>query len=162
MALVVKKKTACQCRTHKRRGFDCWVWKIPWRKPWQPTPVFFPGESVDSGLAGYSPWGCTELDTTETTEHALWDRECRKHTLGFPGSPVVKNPPANGGDPGSVTGWGRFHMLGSSKARGPQLWACSPREKPLQWEAPHCSQRRLFATTRESPHTATKTQCSQN
>ena len=29
----------------KRHGFNCWVRKIPWRKAWQPTPVFLPGES---------------------------------------------------------------------------------------------------------------------
>ena len=33
---------------------------------WQPTPVFFPGESHGQrSLVGYSPWGCKELDTTE-------------------------------------------------------------------------------------------------
>ena len=31
-----------QCR---RPGFDPWIGKIPWRRPWQPTPVFLPGES---------------------------------------------------------------------------------------------------------------------
>jgi len=31
-----------QCR---RPGFSPWVGKIPWRRAWQPTPVFFPGES---------------------------------------------------------------------------------------------------------------------
>ena len=35
------EELACQCRRHKRREFDLWVWKIPWRKAWQPTPVFF-------------------------------------------------------------------------------------------------------------------------
>ena len=39
------KETTCQCRRCKRRGFDPWVGKIPWRKAWQPTPVFLPGES---------------------------------------------------------------------------------------------------------------------
>ena len=38
------KEPACQCRRHNRRGFDPWVGKIPWRRAWQPTPVFFPGE----------------------------------------------------------------------------------------------------------------------
>ena len=38
------KETACQCRRQKRRQFDPWVRKIPWRKAWQPTPVFLPGE----------------------------------------------------------------------------------------------------------------------
>ena len=39
------KEPACQCRKGKRRRFDSWVWKIPWRKKWQPTPVFMPRES---------------------------------------------------------------------------------------------------------------------
>ena len=40
-----------------RLGFDSWVGKIPWRRPWQPTPVFLPGESHGQrSLAGYSPW----------------------------------------------------------------------------------------------------------
>ena len=34
----------------KRRGFDPWVGKIPWRRKRQPTPVFLAGESVDRGL----------------------------------------------------------------------------------------------------------------
>ena len=38
--------------------FDPWVGKIPWRRAWQPTPVFLPGESRGQRtLAGYSPWG---------------------------------------------------------------------------------------------------------
>ena len=36
---------ACQCRNVKRRGFNPWVRKIPWRRNWQPTPVFLPGKS---------------------------------------------------------------------------------------------------------------------
>ena len=36
---------ACQCGRHKRHGFDSWVRKIPWRRAFQPTPVFMPGES---------------------------------------------------------------------------------------------------------------------
>ena len=42
-----------QCR---RPGFDPWVGKIPWRRAWQPTPVFLPGESHGQrSLEGYSP-----------------------------------------------------------------------------------------------------------
>ena len=45
--------------------------KIPWRRKWQPTPVFLPGESYGQrSLAGYSPWGGKELDMTEATQHA--------------------------------------------------------------------------------------------
>ena len=43
-----------------------WVGKIPWRRKWQLTPVFLPGESHGwRSLVGYSPWGCKESDTTE-------------------------------------------------------------------------------------------------
>ena len=39
-----------------------------WRRKWQPTPVFLPGESQGRGsLVGYRLWGRTELDTTEAT-----------------------------------------------------------------------------------------------
>ena len=48
--------------------FDSWVGKIPWRRAWQPTPVFLPGESDgQSSLEGYSPQGCNELDKTDAT-----------------------------------------------------------------------------------------------
>ena len=57
------KESACQCR---RQGFNPWVGKISYRRAWQPTPVFLPGEFVrQRSLVGYSPWGRKELDTTE-------------------------------------------------------------------------------------------------
>ena len=47
-------------------GFDPWAGKIPWRRKWQPTPVFLPEESHGwRSLVGYSPWGRKELDVTE-------------------------------------------------------------------------------------------------
>ena len=36
------KESTCQCRSHKRYGFDSWVGKIPWNKKWKPTLVFLP------------------------------------------------------------------------------------------------------------------------
>ena len=49
------KESACQCRRH---WFDPWVMKIPWKRKWQPTPVFLPGKSYgQKSLVGYSPWG---------------------------------------------------------------------------------------------------------
>ena len=43
-----------------------WVMKIPWRKKWQPMPVFLPGKSHEQrSLEGYSPRGSKESDTTE-------------------------------------------------------------------------------------------------
>ena len=39
-----------------------------WRRKWQPTPVFLPGESQGPGsLVGCHLWGGTESDTTEVT-----------------------------------------------------------------------------------------------
>ena len=44
---------------------DPWVGKLPWRREWQPTPVFLPGEfHGQRALIGYSPLGHKELDTT--------------------------------------------------------------------------------------------------
>ena len=46
--------------------FNPWVRKIPWRREWQPIPVFLPGEfHGQKSLAGYSPWGCKESDATD-------------------------------------------------------------------------------------------------
>ena len=39
------KEPTCQSKKHKRRRFDPWIEKIPWRRVWQSTPVFLPGES---------------------------------------------------------------------------------------------------------------------
>ena len=57
---------------HRRHRFDPWVGKILWRREWQPTPVFLPGESHGQrSLDGYSPWGREtvrhDLVTTTTT-----------------------------------------------------------------------------------------------
>ena len=40
------KEPSRQCRRHKRRGFNPWIRKIPWRREWQPTLVFLSGESM--------------------------------------------------------------------------------------------------------------------
>ena len=56
-------KVCLQCG---RTVFDLWFGKIPWRRKWQPTPVFLPGEfHGQRGLVGYSPWGHKESDMTE-------------------------------------------------------------------------------------------------
>ena len=57
------KESACQCRRYR---FDPWVRKIPWRRAWQPTQVFLPGESHGQrSLVGYGAWCCKKSDTTE-------------------------------------------------------------------------------------------------
>ena len=60
------KEPTCQYRRHNRHGFNHWTGKIPWRRAWRPTPIFFPGESQrQKSLASYSPWDSKELDRTE-------------------------------------------------------------------------------------------------
>ena len=73
MAQMVKNLLAVQ---------EAWVQSLgqedPWRREWEPTPVFLPGESHGQrSLAGYSPWGCKELDTTERPTHTLSPRSRR-------------------------------------------------------------------------------------
>ena len=66
--------------------------EIPWRRKWEPTPVFLPGESHGQrSLAGYSPWDHEELDTTEATQHS-W---CRQYSssLNTPHSLIPLLPP---------------------------------------------------------------------
>ena len=63
VAQVVKNVPAMQ---------ETWVPSLgqedPWRRAWQPTPVFLPGESHGQrSLVGYSPWGPKESDATEAT-----------------------------------------------------------------------------------------------
>ena len=55
------KETACQYKRH----IDPWVEKIPWRRRWQPTPIFAGQSHRQRSLVGYSQWGCKEFDTTE-------------------------------------------------------------------------------------------------
>ena len=62
--LLVAKKLPAKAGDIKRFRFNPWVGKIPWRRAWQPTPVFLPGEfHGQRNLGGYSPWGCKESDT---------------------------------------------------------------------------------------------------
>ena len=68
------KESACQWR---RWGFNPWVRKIPWRRKWQPSPVFLPGKSHGQrSLAGYNPWCCKESDWVHIHTHTHRD----KHT----------------------------------------------------------------------------------
>ena len=60
------KESTCQCR---RRGFDPWSRKIPWRMEWQHTPVFLPGEPHGQrSLVGYSPLSCKRAGHDLATE----------------------------------------------------------------------------------------------
>ena len=67
MALVVKNLPA-NAGDIRDAGLIPGLGRFPWRKSWQPIPVFLPGESHGKrSLVGYSPQGNKELNTTEAT-----------------------------------------------------------------------------------------------
>ena len=60
-----------------------WVGKILWRREWQPTPVFLPGDlHGQRSLEGYNPWGYKELDMTERLSTSMSSRAVLR-PLGF-------------------------------------------------------------------------------
>ena len=65
--------------------------RFPWRRKWQPTPVFLPGESHGRrSLVGYSPWGRKESDTTERVTLSLSQSAIERD---FSDGPGVKTTP---------------------------------------------------------------------
>ena len=74
------KELACQYRRYKRLGLDPWVRKIPWRRAWQPTPGFLPGESLwteergrlqSMGSQRVNDLACTYNHVSSPSHHAL-------------------------------------------------------------------------------------------
>ena len=73
-SLPGKKKSACHAGV---LGSISGIGKIPWRREWQPTPVFLPAEfHGQRNLAGYSPWGrrvgYTWVTNTHNTHFTCW------------------------------------------------------------------------------------------
>ena len=78
----VGKESACDAGENRRCCFDPWVEKTPWRRKWQPTPVFSSGEfHGQSSLAGCNPEGRKESDMTEWLSTHAWAfsiaRQCK-------------------------------------------------------------------------------------
>ena len=67
-------------------GFDPWVGKIPWRRAWQPTPVFLPEESRGQrSLTGSSPWSCKESEPTAQGQNGeTWKQVTQQSELTLP------------------------------------------------------------------------------
>ena len=67
---VTGNESACNAQDSRDMGSIPESRRFPWRRAWQPTPVFLLGESHGQrSLVGYSPRGHKGLDTTEVTEH---------------------------------------------------------------------------------------------
>ena len=74
---------------------DSGVGEIPWRREWQPTPVFLPGDSNgQTSLSGYSPWGLKASDTTKQLAPHSTQAECGilRQGLKTPGGDFWKHP----------------------------------------------------------------------
>ena len=65
-SLVAQVVKNLHCR---RPGFNSWVGKIPWRREWQPSPVFLPGEFHGQRSLAIVPGGCKEPNMTELWTH---------------------------------------------------------------------------------------------
>ena len=95
------KESTCQSR---RYGFDPWVGKIPWRRKWQPTPVFLPGKfHGQTSLVGYSPWGFKRVGYDLATEQQ--QNECSFAILNYAKSSLPVLCKWNN------KAWGTAHLL---------------------------------------------------
>ena len=113
-----------QCR---RSRFDPWVGKIPWRRKWQPTPAFLPGEfQGQRSLAGYSPRGHKESDTTDWLTFLN-----RSGSLGRRRKPKRTGPLRRVSGPARLTPPRRTAVFSLQRAASlegdPSLWGLSKR-----------------------------------
>ena len=108
--LFQRVKNCLRCRRHRRHEFGSWVWKIPWRREWQPIPVFLPEKSHGQrSLVGYSPKSCKEVDRTEHEQGEQCSMSKANNAAiyklwAFPGGSDGEESVCNAGDPGSIPG----------------------------------------------------------
>ena len=107
----------------QRVGHDCvtsFFTFMHWRRKWQPTPVFLPGESHEwRSLVGYSPWGHKELDMTVRLH---FSPSCIGEGNGNPLQCSCLENPRDGGAwwaavYGVAQSWTRLKRLSSSSSR---------------------------------------------
>ena len=147
--------STCQCSRRKRHGFNLCMGKIPWRRKWQPTPVFLPGKSHGRRRLGLQSMASQRVShwATEHT-HIILYLKCVSSRdqlyvlkilpdnlilwlvylvyiftslLGFPGGAEVKASAWNAGDPGSIPGSGRSPREGNGT---PLQYSCL--ENPME------------------------------
>ena len=121
------ERNLLQCR---RPGFDPWVGKTPWRRTWQPTPVFLPGESPwteESG--GLQSKGHKESGTTEWLSTAQHRSDIRREEFGswiFPGCSGIA-PTSLGPSDWPYTLWCRETTASQFLVSGLALWVSQVR-----------------------------------
>ena len=114
----------------RRPGIYLWVWKIPWRREWLPTPVFFPREfHGQRSLVGYCPWGHKESASTERLIRSL---SLLYYSIGLysPGGSDGKESACSVGDLGSIPESGRSSGEGNGN---PLQYSCLG--NPMEWRA---------------------------
>ena len=120
-------QTVKNCLQCGRPGLDPWVGKMPWRRAWQPSPLFLPGEFPQTEEpGGLQSMGHKELDKMEQ----LSTTEVRGLR--------VKNPPANAGDAkaGSVPRSGRSPGEGNGTPLQYSCWE-NPMDRGAWWATGH-------------------------
>ena len=92
------QRIGCQCRRHKRCGFNPWVGKIPWKRASNSLQYSCLENPMNKrSLVGYSPWGHKESDMTQhPSMYADRPRDRNKWTSWV--ALVEKTPPASTGD----------------------------------------------------------------
>ena len=128
----------------RRCGFDPWVGKIPWRREWQPTPVFLPGElHGQRSLVGYSPWDHKESDTTERLTLSLHFNSLHLLPVGCSQTVTGLSRDTRGGsflgDMGLIPGRGRSPGVGNGN---PLQYTCleNSMDRGAWWATVHGSQ----------------------
>ena len=83
------KELTYQCRN---RGLDPWIGKIPWRREWQPTPVFLAGKfQGHKSLLGYSSQGHKRVghDLATRQQQQVYIFQCHSLNLSYPLLPLL-------------------------------------------------------------------------
>ena len=81
---LTSKELTWECRRCKRHGFHLWLGKILWRRAWQPTPVFLPGEChAQRSLVGYYLWSQRVGHNWVTNTHSLRNDLLIKYIEGY-------------------------------------------------------------------------------
>ena len=76
------KESACSAGHVGSGSFHPWVGKIPWRRKWQPTPIFLPEKSHGQrSLMGYRPWG----------RKSVGHKRACTHSTGYAGSDLTRD-----------------------------------------------------------------------